>query len=756
MRIVTAYGNFSRGKVDHDLMGRYDLPIYQSGSDLFQNCISNFKGNAIYRTGFEEMEVHEDCVFVEFKFNNSQNYLLVFYLNKIRFLSYDTNGVFGWVLNGGATPLEVSTPYTLAQARDLDFTQNADTMVFTHKDFEPYKLIRTAANAFTFAPFARKADPFPLTWQATKAITGITQATNANLTIVAHGYSVGDRILISGVTGMTQINTYTARIVTVPGANNVTIDVDTTLFTAYTANGTAAKVLTGDYPACCLYYKGRLFYAASRLRITTLFASNSGLYDDYTLTPVTDASALIITVADISQKIEWLFGGDNSLIAGAADGIVAINGGGVNKPITAATVEANITSAEGCNSSYPLKKDGLVFYVGRNNRNMYYFKYDILSESFQGEDANFVSYDITEGGLGKIRQKKDRNDLIFSVKNGNLVSLNFKQLSNELIEGWHEHTGNGTFLDIAVLADNNGDPQLFALVKYGSAYYIERQGEYVEFAERVNFFTGSTAADKLSDDDAYIRYVAEQLKQVIYLDNSNVVSNLQSNLITFSGGDTITATSAVFSNGDVGKHIVYKTATGYESGRFLITEYSSTTVVKVEVLQTPTANTYTNWYLTFNTISGLSQYNGTTIGVVTDGGYLDDFAVSGGAISLGSQVTHAVLGYRYKGIIKSFCLGFQLQGENTQITMKAITQAGVRCIATAGGEFGSSLYRLQPIQELGQNDLNYLPPIPIDGTKMVSYSDDNTQDKFLYIVQDAPLPMTICSMIINANYTRAQ
>ena len=47
-KVVRAYGNFSSGQIDHDLMGRFDLPTYQSGMDVFQNFISNFKGNAIY------------------------------------------------------------------------------------------------------------------------------------------------------------------------------------------------------------------------------------------------------------------------------------------------------------------------------------------------------------------------------------------------------------------------------------------------------------------------------------------------------------------------------------------------------------------------------------------------------------------------------------------------------------------------------------------------------------------------------------
>lgn len=678
MKVLTAYNNFSRAKVDHDLMGRYDLPIYSTGVDLFKNFISNFKGCGIYRTGFESMLEFQDCVLIEFKFNSSQNYICVFYAGFIRFLSYDTNGDFGWVLDGASAILEVANPYTLAQCKELDFSQNADVMVFVHPSFAPYKLTRVSATSFTFATFARTADPF----------TG-----------------------------------------------------------------------AGLYPSCVLFYKGRLYYAAPTTKPTTVYASVAGSYDNFTLTPVTDTTALIFTIADIAQPIEWLFPGSNSLIAGAADGIVAINGGGVGQTITAATVEANITAAQGCNGTKPLAKDGLIFYVGHEGRNLYYFSYDLLTESFIAKDANFISYDITTGGIGKIRYKKDRNDLIFGVNDGDMLSCNFK--ADENIIGWHEHTTEGEFLDIAVISDNDGKEQLFSLTLRGGVYYIERSAPFVEFSQRVDFLTEyddrtEAKANEIIDNDAYIRKVAEELKDCIFLDNSQTVSNLQSNALTFDGVDLITVTNNVFGVSDVGKHIVYKTDTGYEYGRFEITEYINAKNVNVDVLQTPSQNTYTDWYLTFDTITGLAQYNGTTVSLVTDGGYLDDFEVSGETINLDSQITVAVVGYKYKGMVKSFCLGFQARADNTQTTMKAITQFGIRCVTTAGLKCGASLYKLESVQELGQGDLNYLPPIPIDGTKYVTYTDDNQKDKYFYIVQDEPLPATVCAVMINSNYVVTQ
>lgn len=667
VNVVTAYNNFARAKVDHDMMGRFDLPIYNTSADIFKNCISNFKGNAIYRTGFQDMiGAFQDCRLHEFKFTNDQNYILVFYNTKIRFLTYDSNGDFGWVLSGGS-PLEVTTPYSLAQSKELQLTQNGDVMIITHQSHAPRSLTRVSASSFTLATFT---------------LTGIV-------------------------------------------------------------------LPASEWPKCCLFYKNRLYLANTATKPTTIWASEAGDFNKFTV-GTSDIAPLQFTIADISQPIEWLFGGENSLIAGSADAPVAINGGGVGSAITASTIEADLTSGDGTDDTIPLKKDSFIFYVGKNGRNVYYFSYDLLTESFLSKDANFISYDITKSNLSKIRHKKDRDDLIFGLRNdGALLSLNFKESEN--IIGWHEHDTEGSFKDIVVITDNEGNPQLFSLVLRGSSYFIEKMANRVEFSQRANFFTG----DKSADNEAYARKVAEELNECIYLDNALTFNNLQTaNTITYdSGAGTITDTDGVFVSGDVGKHISYKTSTGYESGRFEITGYTDANTVVVEVLQTPSQNTWDDWYLSFNTLSGLSQYNGETIYVVTDGGFLSTFDVSGGEIEFNQEVLNVVVGYRYIGEIKSFNLGFQVKAENTQTTMKAISRVGMRCVSSSGVKFGTDRYRIEPLQQLTQGDFNYLPPLPIDGTKYLTYADDNEIDKYFYVVQDEPLPMTLTTVMIECNYT---
>jgi hypothetical protein len=702
-KVVTAYGNFVKGQLDHDLNGRYELPSYNTGMDIFSNFISNYKGNAIFSSGFLSEVAFQDCAFIEFKFGITQNYLICATNLQFQFLAYDTNGNFGWVLSGG-TPLQVVTPYSLADIKFISgrqsYTQNSDTMYIAHRNYAPMKLVRTGASSFTLNTFTRTADPF-----------------------------------------------------------------------------------TGpNWPGAVCFYKGRLWYGSTPTQLTTLWMSNIASYDDFTVqSPLTDASGFSFTCTDITQQIEWIFPGDNSLIIGSTDGLIAVNGGTVNTAITPSTVQANISSAEPTNGYYPLKKDGLIFYVGRASRNIYSFKYDILSESFLSSDANLEAYDITRGNLSKIRYRHDRNNLIYAMRGDNhIVSLVFQEKEN--INGWHERNTpggvGGGFRDVGVIGDNLGNPQLFVLVNRNGTFYVERQADYIEFKKQADFWTPTTDSTNQSqnqsiDQEAYLRYVSEQMRSCVYLDNATTYSDLRSSTITFTptGTDpnfgnmpsgTLVSSASDFTSGDVGKHIAYKTSTGYESGRYIITAYTNGTTVSVTVLQTPKIDSagpvstplyvWSSWYKSFITVSGLTQYNGKSVGLVTDGGFQNSVVVSGGTVTLQNQSCSIVVGLQYTGIIKSMQLGFTFQGHNTQVTYKEVSKFSVRCVNSAGLKVGTSLYDLQDVQLRTPTDINYLPPSPIDGTHDVEVTDDSEEDKFVYIVQDQPLPACVTNFAVEADY----
>jgi len=104
--------------------------------------------------------------------------------------------------------------------------------------------------------------------EAAKAITGITRANPAVVTIAGHGYVATDDIDISGVVGMTQVNGRRFRVAN-PTANTFELNdvfgnpIDSSAFTAYASGGTAARV----YKIAAPWIQADLFDSDNRLRL---------------------------------------------------------------------------------------------------------------------------------------------------------------------------------------------------------------------------------------------------------------------------------------------------------------------------------------------------------------------------------------------------------------------------------------------------------------------------------------------------------
>ena len=93
-----------------------------------------------------------------------------------------------------------------------------------------------------------------------KTISGITQANPAVVTATSHGYSNGDEVLISGVSGMTEVNG--KRFLVADKTTNTFelqdkdgVDINSSAFTAYSSGGVANKVfeLTTPYTTAQLF-----------------------------------------------------------------------------------------------------------------------------------------------------------------------------------------------------------------------------------------------------------------------------------------------------------------------------------------------------------------------------------------------------------------------------------------------------------------------------------------------------------------------
>lgn len=127
------------------------------------------------------------------------------------------------------------------QLGGYDFTVNV--VDGTHFQLEFMVPIAAGTNGFW-----RRIPYNPYFYPRTRYISAITQAANAVVTMtVTHGFTVGQkvRLQVPAAFGMTQINGLTGTILAVnTGTNTITLDIDSTAFTAFDFPLTAAVPFT--------------------------------------------------------------------------------------------------------------------------------------------------------------------------------------------------------------------------------------------------------------------------------------------------------------------------------------------------------------------------------------------------------------------------------------------------------------------------------------------------------------------------------
>lgn len=689
MRTSIPNNNFSSGQIDRDTKGRFDLSLFKNGHEISRNFFHTIKGDCYYRTGFEFLDEIGNAALYEFKFNQAQSYLLVFRIEYIEFWSYNERNELVRVLNDKGEEFTLIHPYG-TEVFNLSMTQNCDVLYINHTggNYPEYQLKRTASNNFTLT---------------------ITNYTNTG--------------------------------------------------TASLSNSSATS--NHGFPCTCAFYENRLNRCSSSKFPTYLYGSKGGDYNNIT-TGTGKNDGYQFDLAEANSNALWLMSGINSLLVGTAEGILTVNGGSVSNSITPEDISAKLSCRVPVSKVLPVYVDSYAFFVTASRRQVHMFEYDVLLEQFKSTNLSKGNYEITKGGVKKLAYKFDRFGLIFGLCGGKLLSICFS--NDEAVNAQSEFLTKGEFIDMCSVTRPDGDYDLFANVKRTingvTRYYLERLTETVEFSRFEDFVSEisneATDSEKLeiiqNDEYAYYRKIAEELRKCNYLDSSITYSGLHNEQILLNE-NILTCADEIFKSSDVGKRIWYKTITGREYGSMDIVELISSTQVRVNVLQQPTSNSTSQWYLSATVFSGLEHLEGETVAVCGNGGYVGDFVVKDGQVDISNANTNkvgtAIIGLKYKGILKSPNLGLDIasRGTQTYTNMKNIYKIGLSLSHSAGGKVGDSLYYLDDIQDFNPDGLLDVPPLPMDNYKEVNYEGTYGKEKHYFVVQDSPLPFHIAMIV---------
>jgi hypothetical protein len=234
--------SFAGGEVSPAVSARVDLSKRAVAAERAENFIVEVTGGMKSRPGtrfIAEAKGTGPTRLIPFEFNTEQTYILELGDQYMRFYTY------GAQILDGATPYEIATPYLAADLFDLEFAQSGDVMTIVHPDYAPRELVRFAATDWrlteiTFAPSQPPPTALSVTnnYSQSGDISNITKANPAVVTSNGHGLSTGAELEITGVSGMTELNGNTYRIVAIDVDKFRLEGVDSKNFSNYTGGGT--------------------------------------------------------------------------------------------------------------------------------------------------------------------------------------------------------------------------------------------------------------------------------------------------------------------------------------------------------------------------------------------------------------------------------------------------------------------------------------------------------------------------------------
>ena len=152
MPVSALINSFNAGELSPYMGARSDVEKYRNGCSILENFIILPYGGVIRRPGTEYLGSpkfdNRRCRLIGFNFSTTTRFVIEMGHQYIRFWS---NGV--QVLSGG-NPVELASPYTEEQLREVQFVQINDIMYLVHPQVAPHKLSRVTDTSWTLAEVA--------------------------------------------------------------------------------------------------------------------------------------------------------------------------------------------------------------------------------------------------------------------------------------------------------------------------------------------------------------------------------------------------------------------------------------------------------------------------------------------------------------------------------------------------------------------------------------------------------------------------
>jgi len=557
-RVVQIQTNFASGEIDPLLRARVDISQYQNGAERLENVLVQPQGGVRRRGGMKHLyelpsgaNPQNGTRCIAFEFSVADHYMLVFtnqrmYIFKNRTLI--TN------INGSGNDYLAVTAATSDILSTMCWTQSADTLILTHKDINPVRIVRGATDAsWTVSNLSFDSIPkYAFALSLSNPAASITPSeVSGSITLTA-----SSAIFNSGY-----VNQYIniepqgrCRVVSRISTTKLEVVTEIPLFSTdaissgnweYESGYENVWSATRGWPRTCTFHEGRLYFGGSRSRPSTMWGSKVALFFDFNPDQAYDDDAVEATLDTNSLNIitDMISGRDLQVFTTGGEFYVPQQG---LEPITPANFFAKAVSRNGSREGIRVQQlQSGTLYVQRQGKALNEFQYSDTTLSYISTSISLLSShlinDPIEMALRKASSTEESDSLLMLNGDGTITVYSILRQQNVVAPS--RITTNGQIKDIGVDIED-----IYAVTKrtFNSVdgYFIEvfDTGSYTDCS-----FQGGAAsgASSLPHEAATVNVIAD--------------GNVLANEVVASGAVTFERPSTTSYEVGLGFNVVIKT-----------------------------------------------------------------------------------------------------------------------------------------------------------------------------------------------------
>lgn len=471
-RVSDIKTTFTSGEVSQDLLGRGDLRAYDNGALCLRNVFIKPTGGITRRFGLGYVDTAPGVgKLVAFEFNSEQTALLVITDRQID------------IYSGGVKEATLVAPWSEEQIAQIAWTQSADTLLLTHPDIYPKKLVRSVFGTWSLGDwdfYVEDGTSYQPYYKFANSDTTLTpSALSGDITLSAsrdvfeQGHE-NTRLRVQGVDVLiTDYESPSVVSATVIPRKNPDYDPDeqgsTQYFNLLSDQPSidwyeqAFSPVRG-YPVTVAFHQDRLVIGGSRDLPNRMWFSKSGDLMNFDLGEGLDDEAIEFSIlSDQVNAIRAVFSSRHlQVFTSGAEWMVTGN------PLTPSSVQILRQTRFGSRTDRyipPVNVDGATLYCARSGKEIYEYLYTDLEAAYTSTDLALLSHHLVETPLD---QDYDRNNrLLFIVReDGAFATLTVYRA--EQISAWTQHETGGKVKSVAVAGD-----EVYMLIEREGGHFIE-------------------------------------------------------------------------------------------------------------------------------------------------------------------------------------------------------------------------------------------------------------------------------------------